>query len=184
MTEPLIILIGFMGSGKTTVATALGRLLSYPVVDLDEVVSASEGSTPAQIIEQQSEKIFREIESRYLREVVLTPTAKVVALGGGTWVSENNRDLIGSRKAITIWLDASFELCWRRILKGGGNRPLARNEQDARMLYEQRKPVYSLAAYRIEVTEGKSVDEIVREIINLMNHPQTPNPMTNSTQLT
>ena len=75
-----------------------------------------------------SEDSFREVETRILREVLKNNPTGVIALGGGAWTFERNRNLMNKHGCVTVWLDAPFELCWERILISGGSRPLARDE--------------------------------------------------------
>jgi shikimate kinase len=164
----LIVLVGFMGSGKTTVARELGRALNCPVIDLDELMSEREKRVPKEVIEQNGEDEFRRIEtetlSQFLNDESNNSQARVIALGGGTWTLQRNRYLINKHKGFTIWLDAVFELCWERIQVSDGGRPLARNEHQARMLHAQRRPQYALAEMQIEVTTNKSTEHICAEI--------------------
>ncbi len=163
MNQPIII-TGFMGSGKTTVAEALARILNCRAVDLDQLITASERRTPKEIIDQDGESAFREIETRLLREVLEQDSARVIALGGGTWTPQGNRELIAEHNCFTAWLDAPFELCWQRITVADNERPLARSEEQARSLYEERRHVYQLAALHVKAGEGQSIDESVLAI--------------------
>ena len=153
-----IIVTGFMGSGKTTVAQALSRLLECEMIDLDRYITERIGRSPREIIEQDGVAAFREIETRLLRELLSERAACVIALGGGAWTIRTNRDLIADHNGFVAWLDAPFALCWQRIIAGGRQRPLARSEEQARELFEQRRPIYELAALRVAVG-GKGVDE-------------------------
>jgi shikimate kinase len=152
-----------MGSGKTTVARALADILRRELLDLDQVIAKQEGRTAGEIIEQDGEPSFRETETRSLREVLKNSLPGVVALGGGAWTLERNRKLIDESGGITVWLDAPFDLCWQRILNSGAERPLARDEDQARMLYAERRPVYALAQLRVLI-EDKATDNIAAEI--------------------
>src|SRR6185295_16546850 len=144
-----IVITGFMGSGKTTVARALAHLLRRELVDLDQVIAEQEGRTAKEIIEQDGEDSFRQTETRILREVLELSLPGVVALGGGAWTLARNRTLIDEAGGITVWLDASFDLCWERIHTSGGGRPLARDEGQARSLYNERRPQYALAKLQV-----------------------------------
>jgi shikimate kinase len=163
MSKVPIIITGFMGSGKTSVAQALARLLDCPAIDLDQLITERQGRTPKEIIEQDGESGFREIETSLLREVLGQGAARVIALGGGAWTVQTNRDLIAAHNGFAAWLDAPFALCWQRITAAGRKRPLARNEEQARKLYEERRPVYGLATLRVTV-QGKEVEESARAI--------------------
>src|SRR5260370_1896722 len=115
MNDRRIVILGFMGSGKTTVAEVLARKLACDFVDLDSFVTKSEGRSPAEIIEQDREPSFREIETLALRDVLQNRDVRVVALGTGTWTIPANRTLVALHDCLSIWLDAPFELCWERI---------------------------------------------------------------------
>ena len=121
-----IIITGFMGSGKTTIARELALLMGREMLDLDHVIAEAEGRTAKEIIEQDGEDSFREIETRSLGEVLENSVPGVIALGGGAWTFERNRNLVIQHGGVTVWLDATFELCWKRIIGSGGGRPASR----------------------------------------------------------
>lgn len=166
-----IIITGFMGSGKTSVARGLARILGCEMLDLDHVIAERERRTAREIIEQDGEDSFREVETRILREVLKNNPTGVIALGGGAWTFERNRNLMNKHGCVTVWLDAPFELCWERILISGGSRPLARDEGQARMLYAERRPQYALAELPVRVVANKSTDEISAEIAARLRVP-------------
>jgi len=149
-----------MGCGKTTVARALAQRLGCAMVDLDSFITECEGHTPAEIIVQDSEPQFREIETRALKVVLEENAARVIALGGGAWMIEANRALAQKHGCLTVWLDAPFELCWERIQLSGTSRPMAPDRQSAQALYDSRRPAYGLAEIRIDSRETKGLDEI------------------------
>jgi shikimate kinase len=163
-----IIIAGFMGSGKTTVAGALALLLNCSSVDLDEAITSSNGRTPGTIIEQDGEQSFRETETRSLHDVLQSGASCVIALGGGAWTLQRNRDLISEYGGITIWLDVPFELCWERIVASKAERPLAPDLPQTQMLYAERRPHYALAQLHVEVDPNKSTDEIAAEIVEAL----------------
>lgn len=158
-----IFLLGFMGSGKSTVGVALAARLSRPFIDLDQRIEAVAERTIADIIEREGEEGFRRLESETLLQVAEAPAA-IVALGGGAFARAENRELI-RRVGVSVWLDAPFELCWRRILEHDIARPLAPDEASARARYEARLPLYGQSDVRIEVSAAMSAEEIVELII-------------------
>ena len=167
-----IIITGFMGSGKSTVARALAQLRHCEMVDLDDVIAAAEGRSAGTIIEVHGEPHFRELERQALLQVLKTAGDLVVALGGGAWMSETNRQVIKDHNATSVWLDAPFELCWKRIEPLLGQRPLARNKPAALKLFSERTSCYERADLRVSVTEQKSVEEIAAEINEALTaHP-------------
>jgi shikimate kinase len=168
-----IVVVGFMAAGKTCVATALARLLSCEAVDLDRLISEHEKRTIRELIEERGEDSFRETESFMLRDVLEKSRARVIALGGGAWTIEENRELIAAHDCLTIWLDAPFDLCWQRIKREQGTRPLALDRESAHRLYRLRRPIYELAALHVEVKEGLTADETAAEVLNVMRGLQS-----------
>ena len=164
-----ILITGFMAAGKTTVAAALARSLDCEMLDLDQFIEARAGRGIQAIIDEEGEARFREIEAQALREALEKRAARVIALGGGTWISARNRALIAEHQGFTIWLDAPFELCWQRIT-GDDNRfrPLARDKEQAARLYEERRALYELAELRVQINEGADAPAVVIEIVNAL----------------
>jgi shikimate kinase len=158
-----ILLVGFMGAGKSSVGRELARLLDDSFVDLDESITKMEGRTPSELIDEDGEESFRAAETRALLTAFDYGTARVIALGGGALTSSATRELIAGRNCFIIWLDAPFELCWQRI-EGDDSRPFAREREQARRLYEERREFYALADCRVEVGAGKSVEAVAAEI--------------------
>ena len=99
-------------------------------------------------------------ETSALRIVLKNKTWRVIALGGGAWTLESNRALIAEHGCFTVWLDASFELCWRRITTEEDTRPLALDRRGAHQLYDWRRPLYELAA--LLFVDDKNEDEMLR----------------------
>lgn len=162
-----------MGTGKSTVARELGRKLSREAVDLDELISSHEGRSPSEIIEQDGESRFREIETEQLDKVLNEEPARIISAGGGAWTVPENRRLIAERGAIAVWLDAPFELCWQRIEPSGETRPLARSREMAERLYAERRPIYELANVRISITEEDSPAEVATKISDQLGIEQS-----------
>jgi len=172
MTNQQLIIVGFMGSGKTTVAREVARKLNRAVIDLDDFITGSTGRSPAEIIQQDGEPGFREIETRLLDDVLQQNPAVVIAAGGGTWITPQNRRLISKAGARAVWLDAPFELCWKRIQSHESTRPLAPSIEAAEELYQIRRPVYELADLRIKIADGDRVDKIAGRIVSLVTQSQ------------
>ena len=159
-----IIITGFMCAGKTTVARELARRLSCEMIDLDDHIAAREGRTPQQLIDEDGEAHFRELETRALRDALEQSDARIIATGGGAWTLERNRALIDKHGCLTVWLDAPFELCWNRIEAEGDSRPLARNRELARALYDERRASYSTAELHIRADADCSAAELAAEV--------------------
>lgn len=163
-----IIITGFMGSGKSTVARALAQLLSCRMIDLDDVIESEEGRSARTIIEEDGEPRFREVEQRVLAKLLQDSSKQVLALGGGAWTLKANREQIRERGATSIWLDAPFDLCWKRIAAIAEERPLATNKPAAHKLFSDRIRCYELADLRVAVTEQESATEIAEEIVQAL----------------
>jgi shikimate kinase len=168
MTNQQIVIIGFMGTGKTTVAFELARQLNCCAIDLDELITQDEKRNPREIILQDGEDAFRNIETKTLRTILREGSARVVAVGGGAWTIGENRKMIAEHRAFTIWLDAPFELCWKRIDAGREVRPLARSRELTEKLYAERRPIYEAADARLTVNENESVAEIATRVASLV----------------
>jgi shikimate kinase len=164
MTNQQIVIIGFMGTGKTTVAFELARQLNCCAIDLDKLITQHEKRNPQEIILQDGEEAFRSIETKTLRTVLREGFARVVAVGGGAWAIGENRTMIAEHRAFTVWLDAPFELCWKRIEAGREVRPLARSREMTQKLYAERRPIYEAADARVIVNENESVEEIATKV--------------------
>lgn len=167
---PRIVITGFMGAGKTTAAREVARALDCEALDLDEFITRREGRTPRALIDEEGEAAFREIESRALADALKTE-ARVIALGGGTWTIERNRAAVRSEAdCLTVWLDAPFDLCWLRVGFNNGDqseRPLARERERARALFDERRALYALADARVEVGAGDAARVVADRLSEL-----------------
>ncbi len=160
----VIYLVGFMGSGKSTVGKLLAKELGWPFIDLDETIEAAEKRTIRQIFEQEGEALFRALEYAVLTEASKTEPA-VIALGGGTFAQRPNLDFIRNSGGVTVWLDCSLaEL--RRRCQTVNNRPLFRDPESFAQLFDNRLPFYQLAQHRVS-TDRRSPREVVEQILRL-----------------
>ncbi len=149
--SPGVYLTGFMGSGKSTVARVLADRLGWDFIDLDSEIESAEQTTIADIFEARGEPEFRRIETAMIRQVMRKidrGMASVIALGGGSFAQPANAALF-EEHGISIWLDCSLETISRRIGEPD-SRPLARDPEAFRRLYEERRAAYSRAHYRVD----------------------------------
>ena len=150
-----ICLTGFMGSGKTTVGRLLARQLGWPFHDLDSQIEEHSGLTIPQIFERFGEPTFREMEyealARDLGQASEQKRSVVIALGGGTIAQPRSLALLRENHCVLIWLECPIEELLARCATIS-NRPLFRDEASFRALYEQRKPWYEQADYRVQST--------------------------------
>ncbi len=161
-----VVITGFMGAGKTTVGRELARLLGVGFVDLDDALAGDEGRGARELIDVEGEEYFRAAETRALRRVLEEGAARVIATGGGAWTLERNRALVREHGCLSVWLDAPYDLCRRRIERQGdtSERPFARDPARARELYERRLAAYRLADVRFGVTPASGVEELAAGI--------------------
>lgn len=161
--EKRIILTGFMGVGKSTIARHLAHLLKCENLDLDAVIEENQNRSIAEIINTEGEARFREIETENLRKI-LQSDARIIALGGGAWTIEENRKIIRETDCTVIWLESSFEHCWQNIKNSKRERPIAKNKNHARKLFEERKKFYCLADWHYIVRPELNSFELAKKI--------------------
>lgn len=164
---PGIYLTGFMASGKTTIGRQLAHELGWSFADLDQDIEEAHGLSISEIFDTRGEHEFRNIEKEAVRRRVREVERGrplVVALGGGTFMDESNRNLLHER-GVTIWLDCCFDRVCARVT-GSSHRPLARDPENFQRLYEQRRAAYSLAEHRIEI-DTDDPGAIVHSILKL-----------------
>jgi shikimate kinase len=159
-----IVLTGFMGVGKSTVARFLASLLGAKKIDLDAQIEQSQKKTIAEIIKSEGEKRFRQIETENLRLILTNREAQIIALGGGAWTIAENRRLIKEQNLTTVWLESSFEHCWRNIRMSKRERPLAKNKPDTLKLFEEREKLYCLADWHFIIKPDLTSFEIAKKI--------------------
>ena len=150
---PGIYLVGFMGSGKSTIGRHLAHRMGWNFFDIDHEIEAAEKASIAEIFEQRGEPEFRRIEAEILRQHVRwieRGRPAVLALGGGTFAEQANRELLAEH-GISVWLDCPFESVKRRIAQQHVVRPLARDPEKFAALYEARRAIYALADARVSI---------------------------------
>lgn len=171
-----IALVGFMGAGKTTVGRALAERMGWRFYDLDDLIQAREGRRVAEIFTHQGEPRFRELEQLVVREILAAENTAslVLGLGGGAFPQEPIRVILQEAGIPAVFLDASHEELYRRSEEPDVVRPMRRDIEQFRQLYERRRPAYLQAHLRIE-TAGKEISTVVDEIISGLN--LKPNPI-------
>lgn len=167
-----IVLIGYMGSGKSAVGRLLAKEKGSIFVDLDEYIEEKEQLSIAEIFAQKGEVYFRKVETKYLKEVLESSTNTILSLGGGTPCFGNNMDVIHAfSNWKSIYLKTSIKVLVDRLFEERSKRPLIAHinakeeltEFIAKHLFE-RSLFYNKAATSVK-TDAKNIPEIVFEIM-------------------
>ena len=165
-----VVLVGFMGAGKSSVGRVLGQRLNWSFEDLDDRIAAREGRTVAEIFRDCGEAEFRRAEHAALRHALQElqgAGARIIALGGGAFAQKENLVLLKASGVPTVFLDAPVEELWLRccIQRGevGTERPLLRSLEQFRELYQTRRTSYSKASLKV-ATGSRPVEAIAAEI--------------------
>ncbi len=163
----VVSLVGFMGAGKTTVGRALAARLGWRFEDLDGWIQAREGRSIEQIFQQKGEAVFRDLERLVMGEILTAAKSGplVLALGGGAFCFEPIQEMLRNPETPAVFLDAPVDELFRRSEQPDVVRPLRRDREQFRQLYEERRPAYLEARLCID-TGGKDVASVVEEIVS------------------
>ena len=165
---PNIILVGFMGSGKTVTGKEISEMLGLHFWDMDEWIEQNTNENISDLFEKKGEAFFRQQE----REAVSWLRNKkeyVVSTGGGAWIQEPNRKTL-LETGWCVWLKVSAEDVWKRVGNRLKQRPLLSNSKDPRRtiesLLDERNPFYSLAHTSFD-TSGKDPQQVALEVVKI-----------------
>ncbi|HHV09081.1 MAG TPA: shikimate kinase [Clostridiales bacterium] len=163
-----IILVGYMGSGKTCVGEYLAKRLSYQFQDTDQLIEKKAGDTINNIFASCGEEYFRDLETGLLKELVPLLTHTVLSTGGGMPLRKENGALL-RELGLVVFLKASKETTLDR-LRGDASRPLLQGdglEEKVENMLGLRLPVYENTAHGTVVTDGRTIEEIANSIMEL-----------------
>ncbi len=161
-----IVLIGFMGVGKGSVAREIVKISDYLAVDTDDLIESMENKKIKKIFEEEGEKYFRSLEKRVAKWLQNSVTDTLISTGGGFYKVDNLKKI-----GTIVLLDSPFEKILERIQKHPNakkklaKRPLLQNLKKAKALYDERRPQYlEVADIVVDVTD-KSLRKIAKEIL-------------------
>lgn len=163
--KKIVVLIGFMGCGKSTVGVELAKNLGYTFVDTDQLIEERTQKTISDIFAAHGEEYFRNIETETISSMMGTIEDTVVSTGGGLPLKKENADIL-KKYGFVVYLRVKPETVEER-LKGDTKRPLLQGEnvsEKIKNLLEYRDPIYEYGAHLVVDVEEKAVEEIVEEI--------------------
>ncbi|HET8646808.1 MAG TPA: shikimate kinase [Vicinamibacteria bacterium] len=156
-----VVLVGFMGCGKTTVGALVARQLGWEFVDMDAALERRLGMTVAEAFRARGEEWFRREEEALARELAGRAPA-VIAAGGGAFTVPATRAAL-QEGAVTVWLRCGLETALARIPRDG-SRPLAADHATIGRLFDQRAPLYQLADRHVDASQGPPED-VARAVV-------------------
>ena len=160
-----LVLLGMMGSGKSSIGYLLSKNLNIGFMDVDEIIEKKEGCKISEIFEKKGEIEFRKIEEKVTLKL-LESNKKIISLGGGGFINDNIRNEV-LLNHISFWLNWDNATLINRI-KRSKKRPIAFNstENEIKKLISERSKIYSIANYKINC-EKFSKNEIVKKILDI-----------------
>jgi shikimate kinase len=161
-----VVLVGLMGTGKSTVGKVLAERLRRSLFDTDAMCEARTGRTVRAMFVEDGEPVFRALESEVLADALAGATPVVVAAAGGVVLAEQNRRLLREAKAKVVWLSADPALLVERA-RSGGHRPAldADPAGTLRAMASAREPLYREVADLVISVDGRSVGDVVEAVL-------------------
>ncbi|MGL5715566.1 MAG: shikimate kinase [Paraclostridium sp.] len=162
-----IIIIGFMGSGKTTIGRLLSKKYNMEFIDIDEKIEQTENMSISNIFDLKGEKYFRRKESSILKKNINERNV-VISTGGGIIEEESNMELLKKNKNV-IWLDANTDTILNNISNEIDKRPKLKSEENLKLaiskLLKERYSKYKEASNIYINTNNKNIDEVISDIL-------------------
>jgi shikimate kinase len=165
--EGHLVLVGMMGSGKTTVGRIIAERLGRPLFDSDAMIEARYGRTVREIFADDGEAAFRDIETEVLTDGLQSTTPSVIAAAGGVVLRQENRAALKQHAGRVVWLCANPDALVERV-KGGAHRPLLDQDDPSVVLtkmFAEREALYREVSHAIVRTDGRSVGEVVDAVL-------------------
>jgi shikimate kinase len=163
-----IVMVGMMGAGKSAVGRTLAQTIGVPFIDSDDEIERAAAMTIAEVFARDGEAFFRARESEVLRRL-LAEGPRVIATGGGAFLSEQNRAAIAAA-GVSVWLKADLDLLWERV-RHKPTRPLLQTPDPKgtlARLYAAREASYARADLVVEADPGYTLPEMTRQVIRAL----------------
>jgi XRE family aerobic/anaerobic benzoate catabolism transcriptional regulator len=165
VVPPVIALLGLRGAGKTTIGRKLAKRRRVPFIELDKKIEQAADLSLGELFTLHGEDYYRRLEREVLQDVLAEARPMILATGGGLVASPDTFSML-RRSAKTVWLRASPEDHWNRVVRQGDRRPMTDHPQamaDLRSLLATREPLYAMADHTVD-TSSATVDEVIEVI--------------------
>ena len=161
-----LVLLGMMGSGKSTIGLSLSKKLNTNFFDIDKIIEREENMKVNEIFEKKGEKFFRSLEEKITLSVLKSKNS-IISLGGGSWLNEKIRKETNINNNVSFWLNWDTSIILERIKKNN-KRPLIKNLNDSEIvkLILKRSKIYAKANYEINCNR-LTKDKIIKKILNI-----------------
>lgn len=161
-----IVLVGMMGSGKSSVGRVLAERLGRPLFDSDQMVEDRTGRTVREIWQTDGEAVFRAIETEVLADAVAEAQPSVIAAAGGVVLSDDNRRVLAEADAHVVWLMADVDVLLGRV-QNGMHRPLLDDDPEAKLreMFSARESLYREAADAIVSVDHRSINDVAGAVL-------------------
>ena len=173
MEDLKIVLLGYMGSGKTTIGRIVANHLSVKFLDLDDYIAQKENLSVAEIFKEKGEVYFRKKEHDYLKEIFLNENRFLLSLGGGTPCFGNNMELINQQTQYSFYIQTSLDELVKRLKKEKASRPMIAHLDDGELqefigkhLFE--RSFFYNQAHRLVKSGERTPTEIAESIVNAL----------------
>ncbi|HWM19566.1 MAG TPA: shikimate kinase [Ilumatobacteraceae bacterium] len=164
-----LVLVGMMGSGKTTVGRVVAERLGRPFLDSDELIEARTGRTVKQISDDEGVPAYRLLETQALLDALSASVPSVIAAAGGVVLSPTNRDALRAADATVVWLNADPSLLVDRV-RSGGHRPLLDDDPAGTLqqMHRDREHLYREVADAVVDIDGRDVTQVADAVLGAM----------------
>ena len=161
-----LVLLGMMGSGKSTIGLLLSKRLNTNFFDIDKIIEREQNMKVNEIFEKKGEKFFRSLEEKITLNVLKSKNS-IISLGGGSWLNEKIRKETNTNNNVSFWLNWDTSIILERIKKNN-KRPLIKNLNDTEIvkLILKRSKIYAKANYKIDCNR-LTKDKIIKKILNI-----------------